>query len=249
VSGDSSERRYVFPTTHWSLIGRAGGEADAVQSAALNELLKKYWPALKAHLLAKRTIDPHEADDLVQGFIENKILEHNLLSVADARRGKFRNLLARALDNYVVNQWERSAAKKREVERAVSYDTEARAHWAAHDATPSQAFDVEWAREVLSQALRRMKVECGATGRDDLWVVFEGRVLAPIFHGTPALSYESIVSRFGYTSPSHASNALVTAKRMFARVLRAVVSEYALDEDDIESELGDLHRILSDRAS
>ena len=41
-----------------------------------------------------------------------------------------------------------------------------------------------------------------------------------------------------------ASNALVTAKRMFERNLRAVVAEYAADEADIDREIAELRRAV-----
>jgi hypothetical protein len=52
--------------------------------------------------------------------------------------------------------------------------------------------------------------------------------------------------RIGFKTPLQASNALVTAKRMFERQLRSVVAEYAGDESEVESELMDLRRIFSD---
>jgi hypothetical protein len=42
-----------------------------------------------------------------------------------------------------------------------------------------------------------------------------------------------------------AANALVTAKRMFTRILRGVIGEYESDEEEIDSEIDDLHKILA----
>jgi hypothetical protein len=54
-----------------------------------------------------------------------------------------------------------------------------------------------------------------------------------------------VVVRFGFKSPTEASNALVTAKRMFVRALRSVVAEYATDEAGINGEIEELRAILS----
>ncbi len=234
-----------FPTTNWSLVVHAGDELDEEQSAALDELLRTYWPALKAHLVFKKRIDPNDADDLVQGFIDNKVLEKNLVSVADQTRGRFRGLLVTALDNYVANQYERGTAKKRAAEHARPIDPHDQQRWTANEARPDQAFDIEWARQLLAEVVRRMQAECRESGRDDLWGVFDGRILAPIRDGAEPLDYEELVHRFQFRSPSQASNALVTAKRMFARVLKDVVSEYAFDEADVEAEIQELERCLS----
>jgi len=234
-----------FPTTHWSLIGRARDGQDTVRREALNQLLARYWPALKAHLVAKKRIDPNEADDLVQGFIENKVLERDLMAAADATRGRFRSLLATALDNYVTSQMRMHSAAKREAERAVSLDQEAHEQTAVAAGALHDAFDVAWAREVLAEILRQMQAECQRSGREDVWGVFEGRVLTPILEGAEPLAYEQLLARFGFRSPTEASNALVTAKRMFGRLMRRVVSEYAADEDDVDAEIQELQEILA----
>ena len=88
-------------------------------------------------------------------------------------------------------------------------------------------------------------MECIESGRDQFWSVLELRILKPIFEGAEPPGYEEIVSRFGFRSPSQSSNALITAKRMFVRHLKAVIAEYALDEQQVEEELRDLHSALS----
>jgi hypothetical protein len=107
-------------------------------------------------------------------------------------------------------------------------------------AEKSDVFDVAWGREVLREALRRMKANCEKWGRVDLWEVFYGRVVGPAFDGVPVVEYEALMPRFGWASASQASNALVTAKRMFERELRGVIGEYARDEGEVEEELRDL---------
>jgi hypothetical protein len=238
----SSQR---FPSTHWSMIGRACDGREATRREALNQLLTRYWPALKAHLVVKKHIDSNEADDLVQGFIENKILERDLMAVADATRGRFRSLLATALDNYVASQMRMRGAAKREAERAVSLDQEAYEQMAVAAGPLHDVFDVAWAREVLAEILRQMQAECQGSGRMDVWGVFEGRVLTPILEGAEPLAYEQLLARFGFASPTEASSALVTAKRMFGRIMRRIVSEYATDEADVDAEIQELQEILS----
>jgi len=244
MSGDSPGNHGYFPTTHWSLVGRASLEGDQVRRAALNELLNRYWPALKAHLVVNRRIDPNLADDFVQGFIENKILERHLVETADPARGKFRNLLMTALDNYVANQFQGRKAAKRLPDRAISMEA-AVGQGASPTVTPDQVFDVEWARQLLAETLRRMEAECSTSAREDLWGVFEVRIVKPIFEGAELPPYEEIVERFGYRSPSQSSNALITAKRMFVRNLKSVIGEYAVDQEQIDEELRELHSVLA----
>ena len=102
-----------------------------------------------------------------------------------------------------------------------------------------------WARSVISEALRQMQAECESSGRTDLWGVFQCRVVGPILEGAPPVDYRELVERFGFQSPTQASNALTTAKRMYARALRSAVGEYARDEHEIESEIEELKGILA----
>lgn len=57
-----------FPTTHGRRIARAGGQADAAARAALEGLCRDYWFPLYA-FARRRGSSPHEAEDVVQGFL------------------------------------------------------------------------------------------------------------------------------------------------------------------------------------
>ena len=152
-------------------------------------LLRLYWPALKAHLVYKKRIHANDADDLVQAFIENKVLERNLVGGADQSRGRFRNLLLTALDNFVANQRRRLSAKKRTADRAQAVDPVEQVDWSDGSLPPDKAFEVNWARQLLDEVVKRMKAECEKSGRDDLWGIFEGRILLPIFEAKEPLGY------------------------------------------------------------
>ena len=107
------------------------------------------------------------------------------------------------------------------------------------------SFDLSWARHVIGQAVERVKGECEKSNRADVWGVFQARVLGPTLHENEAPSYAELVERFGFKSPTHASNVLVTGKRMFIRTIRDVVAEYGGSNEEIEEEIRDLHRVLA----
>src|SRR5882762_2956273 len=71
-----------FPSTQWSLVGRAGHITGTRRREALGTLLRRYMPALRAHLVLAKRISPDHADDLVQGFVTDKMIEQNLLGKA-----------------------------------------------------------------------------------------------------------------------------------------------------------------------
>jgi DNA-directed RNA polymerase specialized sigma24 family protein len=232
-----------FPTTHWSLVGRAGRRDDDSRREALSEVLRTYLPAVRAYLTRVRRIPPDRADDVLQAFLTRKVIEEGLLARADPARGRFRAFLIRALDNFYANLVRAEGAKGRRPDRLVSLES-------AHDPPtsedpPDRAFDVAWARQVLDAAVEGVRAECAASARPDVWGVFEARVLLPALHDVEPVPYADLVARFGFSSPSQASNVLVTANRMFARALRAVVGAYTLAPDEIELEIQDLRQILS----
>jgi RNA polymerase sigma-70 factor (ECF subfamily) len=228
----------AFRTTQWSLVERAGDPSLTRHGPALSELLRSYLPAMRSHLVRRLRIPADQAEDLLQGFIVRKILQYDLIARADKTRGKFRTLLLTSLDNFVRNELgrpKRESGGGPEVSENVAD---------AGAAAPGDDFDVPWAQALLGRAIERMRTECARDGRPDVWGVFDARVLGPTLRDEPVMEYADLVQKFGFKSPAQASNVLVTAKRMFERILRALVAEYA-QEDEIEEELNDLRNILA----
>jgi RNA polymerase sigma-70 factor (ECF subfamily) len=242
VSGDRETPHRFFPSTRWTLIARAGALDVAGRREALGQLLATYLPTLKAHLLQKQKSNPDRVEDLLQGFVASKVLEQQLIAQADQQRGKFRTFLLVALNNYVISEARREGAQKRAPGRR--RDVQAHLDVASAQAGASEAFDVEWGRQILRRVLAEMRAECESSGRTDIWGVFDSRIVQPILARTKPLPYEALVQRFNLQSPMQASNMLITGKRMFARILRAVVSEYA-EDDEIEDEIEELRQIFS----
>ena len=234
-----------FPSTRWSLVDRAGHLRAEAKREALGQLLVQYLPALKAHLVHRKGLHPDRADDLVQEFVANKILEKDLIARADQQLGKFRTLLLTALDRFVKNQIRDEHAKKRAPDKGAVLAFDERYQGLPAGQAPSEAFDVAWARGVISQALRQMQAECEETGRQDVWGVFQCRVIGPILEGTPPVDYTELIKRFGFNSPTQASNVLTTAKRMYVRALRSAVGQYTEDEEEVETEIEELKEILA----
>ncbi|WP_428937015.1 hypothetical protein [Fontivita pretiosa] len=238
-----------FPGTSWLLVEEAGGQvppritSDAL--AALDRLLLRYLPALRAHLIRRWRLEPEQAEDFLQGFILQHVLEKRLIGKANRARGKFRTFLLTALDHFVSNALRAQRAARRGGGQVRSLDHEQAMEPAAPGSLPHHALDSQWARQVLEQAIDRMRQHCLAGGRGELWELFDLRVLKPAIEGTAPPPYQHLVQRFGFQTPAQASNALVTAKRTFARVLRQVVAEYVADEKQIDSEIADLQAILA----
>jgi DNA-directed RNA polymerase specialized sigma24 family protein len=227
--------------TDWGMVDDAAQFDSPEGRQALNALLSRYVPAMRAHLRFKRRIDQDMAEDLVQGFVSDKILARNLLGYADRKRGRFRNLLLTALDRYAYSAL-RSRAHK-QASQTTSWDEAVQP--ASAEPVTSDVFDEAWALEVWAEALRRTKSHCAECGRTDLWGVFEARALRPAVEDRPPLAYAELVERYGFLSPVQAANAFNTAKQIFQRILKTVVAEYIKEEDAIVGELSDLKRVLA----
>src|SRR5438105_3201660 len=110
---------------------------------------------------------------------------------------------------------------------------------------PSWQFTLVWARQVVEEARRRMEAHCRQVDRPDLWLVFNERILRPAANNTARPAHEQIAIDLKLESSKAACNLLITAKRLFARVMRSVVGEYVSDQRGIDDEIQDLMRILS----
>ena len=228
-----------FPSTRWALISSARAEDALRRRAALDELWRLYLPALRAHILYRLRIEPHRAEDLLQAFVTRQVLERDLLAKADEARGRFRSFLLKSFRNFVFS--ELGAAGRKEL----ALDLEPLG-LEPLDSPACDVFEVQWARQLLQEALRRMKRECADDGTAARWDLFACRVLLPTLAGSPSPAYETLVARFGFRSPEQASNALVTAKRHFERTLRAVIAETedTTDDAEIAAEIADLRATL-----
>jgi len=204
-----------------------------------------YCPVLRGHLIRQMGFAPDDADDCVQSFVAQKVLGKNALSRADAARGRFRVFLLRAFRNFAIGEIRRRRARGRAAMHEGALRLDEVPEIAAVGGRLGHALDVEWARRIMALAIERMGRECAEKGRSDLWEIFSCRVLEPALAHAPIPPYESLVRRFGFQSPSQASNLLITAKRMFRRALAATVRDTVGDEVQVEEEIRELKAILA----
>jgi hypothetical protein len=244
VASDAGNSRSAFPTTHWSEVARAGGGDPQLKREALGRLLTSYLPVFRAHLQRRRGVRADDVDDLLQGFICDQIVLNELIAQADERRGQFRAFLLVALNRYVSRVKRDQRAQKR-APPAAPLQLDAPDLAEVRQDQPADAFDLAWAREVIDRAIEQMRRRCEEADQKRLWEVFERLALVPLLHSAEAPSHLQVMEQLGLASVQQVANTLVTGKRMFARVLRSVVGEYAANENEIEEELRDLFKVLS----
>ena len=243
MDSDSSRATWAFPDTGWSTVGQATGD-DESSRRALDRLLRRYIRPLQCHLISSMGIRPDRADDLVQGFVADRILTGNLLVLADRQRGKFRTLLTTALENYTKSAMRHDEALKRQPADVPVTSLPDSDVIPASAKTPPEAFEVAWAREVLAEALRRTESHYREAGRQEIWLAFELRALKPALHGEDPPSCAELASRLGLGSPQKVSNAVVTCGRALRQSIRSVIREYVADDSAVDDEVRELREIL-----
>ena len=212
----------------------------------MNELVSRYYRALLAHVRFKFGVTEEQGRDLLQGFAERKILARKLLRSADSGRGRFRTFLLNAFDNYVVDDFRsQHAAIRHPPGGFVSTDGLLEATRDPSPGAGPDPFDREWALTVILEAERLTREFYEGKGRADTWGVFRDGFLQPLLEGMPHPGAARLAQRHGLESAMQASNAIVTAKRQFGKILRGVVGQYARTEAEIDEELQALMRAFA----
>jgi DNA-directed RNA polymerase specialized sigma24 family protein len=138
----------------------------------LSELCRTYWRPIYA-FICRRGYSEADAQDLTQDFFM-RVLEGNLLPLADPSRGRFRTLLLCSLQNLLADKRDQSKSRKRGggvqfipwedwIAESPSYLSVNAPELQSLSA--QRLFDVRWAATVAEQALRRLAAECESRGR------------------------------------------------------------------------------------
>ena len=115
------------------------------------------------------------------------ILEPGWLQHADPHRGRFRSLLRKSLENFLINAAERTHARKRggEVEFVYLGRLDGGSALAITDLAqsldslpPERLFDLRWAVTVVEHALQRLREECESKGKRRLFHALSSHLTA-----------------------------------------------------------------------
>jgi RNA polymerase sigma-70 factor (ECF subfamily) len=239
---DSEPAPRNFETTRWSVVFRAGQD-DKEAEHALGILCQTYWYPLYGYA-RRQGVGPHDAQDLVQGFLA-KVIVNDLFGSADRDKGRLRSYLLRAMQRYIRDERDKARAEKRGGGAPlVSIDAE----WAeqcygeesADERTPDQAYDREWAMAVLNNALAKVSDEWTAKGKGELF----GQLRPWLSMDEEETSYQELGAKIGMTE----GTAKVTVHRLRARyreLIRKEIRRTLPDDESVENELQVLTEALS----
>ena len=227
------------------MVARSGDRERESWTEALGAITLLYRPVLVRHLTCHLRVPPDRAEDLVQAFLCEKLLDQNVLRHASPEKGRFRSFILKVFSNFARDRLRQQQALKRGPASPDAMRLDDLPDLPSGETPLADSLDALWARQVLARTVERMRAECLSTDRQALFGVLDARILGPIFGDSAPMPYEELVARFGLRSPTEASNLLITAKRMFARTLREVVRETVVDDGDVANEIQELKRILS----
>ncbi len=241
VGEEGAREPRQFATTRWSLILSAARSESGEQEArtALDELCRTYWRPVFS-FVCRRGYSIEDAQDLTQDFFV-KILECNWLQHADRNRGRFRSLLLKSLENFLVNVAERTHTRKRggDVE-FVSWDdwmaeAPSQLSISAHaldSLPPERLFDLRWAVTVVEQALRRLREECESKGRRRLFYALS----CHLTEERDEVSYANLSTVLGIAE-SAVKKQLHTMRQRYRSLLRDEVAHTVTDPAEVEDEI------------
>jgi RNA polymerase sigma factor (sigma-70 family) len=246
MGGRSPER---FATTRWSVVLSCADPAlgDETARQALAELCQIYWRPVFAFICRHGRSVP-DAQDLTQDFLL-MVLEGNLLKRADPNRGRFRNLLLKALQHFLLDDLDKKRARKRGGDlQFVSWDdwmAEAPSHLsisaAGAESWPAEKlYDVRWAATAVEHALRRLGEECESRGRRRVFDVLSDYLATE----RQDVSYQELSKTLGV--PDAAVKRLLHRLRVrYRELLREEVAQTVERPEDVDDELRHLCAVLA----
>jgi RNA polymerase sigma-70 factor (ECF subfamily) len=253
VNAEAAERAKNSPgrfnTTRWSVVLSCADSRieSAAAHDALSELCKTYWRPVFAYI-CRRGYSTEDAEDITQDFF-GSLLQGPLLKRADPKRGRFRSLLLKALQDFIGHATEKRQARKRGGGvKFVSWDdwmAEAPSHLsisahALNSWSPEQLFDLRWAATVVEQALRRLRDECGSRQRLRLFETLNLYLTTE----RADVSYQNLAATLGITE-ARVKKQLHNLRRRYRWLICEEVAQTVADPNDVEGEIRHLCATLA----
>jgi hypothetical protein len=234
----SHKHSLYFPHTQWKYFEGTCNSPEA-KKAGIIHFAEQYWNPLYSYLVAKGYNEAN-AGDLVQGFIVDKIMTGRFLHKADHKRGRFRNMLLKALNNYIIDMYRSHKQDTTHTCRSFDDREEEYSYVGGISDSPEQIYNRTWAQTLISEVLHLVVQQ--SIHDKHYWDIFQDRILSPIIDDTKPLSIPELCKKYNISSPVKISNILATMKRRFRQRLEEFVKRY---DQDVPEEIGNMITSLS----
>jgi DNA-directed RNA polymerase specialized sigma24 family protein len=259
----SDEKHGWFPATAWSKVAKAKDPSHPEFRESVNWLIGTYWRPVYRYLLVSKKFsgDPEDmTHDFICHFLEtseddqgkNSDEPGQLCTLGDANasrrvnpgqagdwvrnadpnRGKFRSFLLTVLKRFVYDKTKRARRQKAfdDAIKPLSVDValmpEARA-------TPEEAFNEQWRREVLANT--RRSLESYYRGKDES-LSYEVFARYTFVDKANQPSQDELAGKFGM-SPESVKTILRKVRRRYQQLIRQEVRDQVGSDEALEEEL------------
>jgi DNA-directed RNA polymerase specialized sigma24 family protein len=185
-----------------------------------DKFLDAYYGPIRTALGLIPYIGENRADDVAQSFFV-KMHEKGILEKRPAITGRFRNWLYVAARRHAIDEWRKIA---RRPERPDAFETNEPVETRA--GSPDEApFDADefYALSILHMTVGRVHQHLLDEGKSEHWMIFEELVLAPIIPGRVPKTRAELLGMFPGQAPIALDNRVTTVKRVFRRILAALI--------------------------
>ncbi len=186
--------RDTFPPTVWSMVRLAVAEGRPGADRALNDLCKLYQKPILIYIL-RSGHSPEAGEDLRQAFFEH-LLEKNSLANAEDTRVKLRAFLVTKLQGFLIDRHRYDMAQKRGGGKVANMadlsDTEALRAEPVDTFTPVVAFQRQWMKTLVANAMQELRADYTQRGLGDLF-----KALAPFITGSGESSIATLSAKLG----------------------------------------------------
>ncbi|HEY2825683.1 MAG TPA: sigma-70 family RNA polymerase sigma factor [Gemmatimonadales bacterium] len=212
------------------MILRLQTSCDVRRREAFADFCGSYWRPL--YVLARGLgQNPHDAEDLVQGFI-GELLARDDLGPLSPERGRMRTFLKVAFRHHLVDNIRREKAQRRGGgEVLLSLDTREVERQMAAGESPDLAYDRQWVRTILARSLERLRKKYSGEEKAALFAALE-----PCLTDAGPSAYAELAEKLGRTETALRA-AVHRLREQYREALRAEVADTLGPGEDAEAEL------------
>ena len=230
-----------FPSTHWSLIIKAGSPGSSQARAVLAELCSAYWYPIYAFIRQKGN-GHDQALDLTQGFFE-RLLEKGIVSAAEPGKGRFRAFLRTDCQRFLIDQFRRMSARGSGIPTVSidAHEAEDRYRFEPADTlTPDRLFDRAWALTLLDRVLELLAAEYAAKGHSELF----DHLKIVLTQGKGAASAATLAASLGKTEEA-VNMAVHRLRKRYREILEEQIAATLDDPSEMEDEIRSLFEAIT----
>jgi RNA polymerase sigma-70 factor (ECF subfamily) len=234
----------VFPTTRWTVVARARGDAPESR-AALGDLCEAYWTPV-FRFLRREGRSEDDSQELAQEFF-TRLLSGGGIGQVDPQRGRFRSYLLGALKHFLAERKRNKGRQKRGGDAMIMSIESGGTDTSPGMPIPDPAgpvfdawFDREWALAVMDRGLTIVQAAFEESGKAQQF-----EVLKPWLIGdTENLSQADAAAELRMTSGA-VKVAIHRLRKSFRDAIQAEIAETVANPNEIAEELRYLIEVLS----